>query len=441
MTPSSIDASGLNPHLESTARFIVEPSRLEGSVRVAGAKNAGLKHLVATILSSGEFVLHNIPTGIGDVQVQIAMLERLGKEVQLDESTVIIRESALSSDLKWNSRSIRNTLIVLGALLARTGEGVVPLPGGCDIGVRPFDIHVDIMRKMGADVWQEGGLLGAKCKASRLRGTQLALRIRSTGATENAILMGCLAIGTTKILNPHVHPGIRDLVALLNQMGAKIVINGQESIVVEGVQRLVGAEHRCIPDDVEALTYLLAAAVCHGDLEIRDFPFCHLETPMIYLRESGLRYFACHDQQTLIVHPSKVYPFDISTGPYPSISSDTQPIFTALGLFGNGESRITELRHPCRFQYVEELRKMGARLQVTGDTLHVHGGHRLHGTCVSAIDLRAGAALVLAALGSDGETTIDRAEQIQRGYENIDEKLRSVGGRIRLDINECQGTG
>jgi UDP-N-acetylglucosamine 1-carboxyvinyltransferase len=263
-----------------------------------------------------------------------------------------------------------------------------------------------------------------------LHGSEIFLRIRSTGATENSIIMGVLAKGKTKVWNPHIRPEIIDLISMLNSMGAKIKVNGQESIEIEGVKTLQGTTHKCIPDNMEALTFVIATAITGGEVEIHNFPFEHLEIPMVYLRESGLKYYKSENGNSIIIKKSNIYPVEIATGPYPSLNSDMQPLFAIYGLMSNGESRITDLRFPGRYEYARELNKMGAKTEVDGDMLKLFGGNILHGAEVRSLDLRAGAAFVLAGLVAEGETIVTDFEQVERGYEYVIEKIKALDGNI-----------
>lgn len=404
------------------SEFRISPRSLNGSVTVSGAKNSSLRFLAASLLTSENLVLHNMPTKILDHIIHVEMLEKLGKRIEITGSDLIISEDDFLTELVWEKRSIRNSLLILGTLLAKKGYGKVPLPGGCKLGERKYDLHVEAMKSFGAEVWEEGGCLCAKSKG-KLEGAEIHLKIRSTGATENSILMATLAQGATRIWNPHIRPEIMDLIELLRKMGAKIEVRGQESIIIEGVDTLNGAEHKCISDNVEALTWLVAGAVAGGELEIKNFPLKHLEVPLIHLREAGLKYYISEDKTSVIVRKSECYPIDIATGPYPGINSDMQPIFAVYGLMAQGESRITDLRFPGRYGYAEELAKMGADYEIKGDILIIRGGKKLKGTSVKALDLRAGAALVLAGLVAEGETTITNFEQVKRGYEDIVNKF------------------
>jgi UDP-N-acetylglucosamine 1-carboxyvinyltransferase len=401
---------------------------LKGIVKISGAKNSSLRLLAASILTTESVRLSNYPTGLLDIQIHEKMLVQLGKKIEhLDSSSVkIYQDSAkLQTSLIWEERSIRNTLLILGALLARYGEGKVPLPGGCKLGDRKYDLHVMAMEKLGAIVWEEDNYLCAKARANnRLLGTEVHLPIRSTGATENLILMGSLADGITTIYNPHIRPEIMDLIAMLSAMGANIKVYGQRSIEIKGVELLRGVDHNVIPDNMEALTWAIGSVITNGDVEIQNFPFEHLEVPLIYLRESGMRFFRGKD--ALIVKGGIPFPIEISTGPYPGINSDMQPLFAVYGTLSKGESRIIDLRFPGRYAYAEELAKLGMRYRIDGHMLVIEGGTTFKGGEVKALDLRAGIALLLAGMTSDEEVIIEDDWQIYRGYENLKEKLSNL---------------
>lgn len=415
-------------------KAIVSKSSLIGEVTISGAKNNSLRLLVASLLSSGKLTLKNCPVSIMDLQIQVEMLEYLGKTISTEGDTIIIEENKkLKSELIWDKRSIRNTLLVLGCLLSRTGFGKVPVPGGCKLGERKYDIHVDIMEKLGAKVWEEGDYLCAESKL-RLKGSDLHLPIRSTGATENGILMGCLAEGRTKIWNPHIRPEIIDMIDMLKAMGVKIIVNGQESIEVFGVESLdAQCVHTCIPDNMEALTFAIAAAITGGEVEIYNFPFKHLEVPMIYLRESGMKFYKSYDSNSLIVKKGNIYPIEIATGPYPSLNSDMQPLFASYALFAKGKSKIVDLRFTGRYAYSEEFNKLGAKSFTSGDILIIEGGQKLRGAKTMAVDLRAGAALTLVGMGIADKTEIENFEQVLRGYNNFVQKANSIGGIIKIE--------
>lgn len=413
------------------SKMTVRPGRLSGKVKLSGAKNAGLKLLTASILTSERVILQNSPNQLLDMKVHVNMLEKMGKTCLMEGDTLVIDENTeLNPDLIWSDRSIRNSLLMLGSLTTRFGKGKVPLPGGCRLGDRKYDIHVVIFKSMGAHVFEDGNYLCAEVESGRLRGCDIELPMRSTGATENAILMGCLANGKTTVWNPHIRPEIINLVEMLNSMGAQIEVFGQKCIVIHGVESLNGVKYKVIPDNMEALTWAIGASITGGDVEICDFPFDHLDVPLTYLRESGMNFY--RGQNSLIVRGSTPYPIEISTGPYPGINSDMQPLFAVYGAMCKGTSKIVDLRFPGRYGYSEELSKMGMKSAIHGDVLEIYGGNKLKGAEVKALDLRAGIALLLAGLTAEGETVIENAWQIFRGYENLIEKLSLLGVKIEL---------
>lgn len=402
----------------------VQKSRLIGQVEVSGAKNSALKLLTASVLTSEPIELLRSPNGLLDMQVHIAMLEKMGKTCDIVGDYLKIEENQnINCELTWNERSIRNSLLILGALTTRFGQGKVPLPGGCPLGDRKYDLHVMILEQMGAKVWEEEGYLCAKANG-KLKGCDIHLPLRSTGATENVILCGTLTTGKTTVWNPHIRPEILDLIEMLRKMGAKIRVFGQKCIEIEGVEELRGVKHTVVPDNMEAITWAIASGITNGDVEITNFPFEHLEVPLVFLRESGMKYF--RGENSLIVRGGTPYPIEISTGPYPGINSDMQPLFAVYGACSQGESKIVDLRFPGRYGYAEELAKMGMDYSVYGDMLKIHGGNKLNGATVKALDLRAGIALLLAGLVADGETIIEDAWQIERGYENLNGKLLNL---------------
>jgi UDP-N-acetylglucosamine 1-carboxyvinyltransferase len=407
------------------SKLIITKATLSGKVVVSGAKNSGLKLLTASILTSGKVEIFNSPNGLLDMQVHIGMLEKMGKTCLIEGNYLKIEEpKQLDTNLLWDERSIRNSLLMLGCLTTRFGGGRVPLPGGCKLGERKYDIHVKILEALGARVFEEEGYLCTEVNNFPLKAADIHLPMRSTGATENAIMASSLAVGTTTIWNPHIRPEIIDLITMLNKMGAKIEVFGQKCIVVEGVRELSGVKHKCIPDNMEALTWAIGAVITGGDVEIVNFPFEHLEVPLAYLKESGMKYY--RGENSLIVRGGSPYPIEISTGPYPGINSDMQPLFAIYGAVSKGTSKIIDLRFPGRYAYAEEMAKMGVNYEVDGDMLIIHGGNKLQGAVVKASDLRAGISLLLAGLVAEGTTTIENAWQIERGYENIHEKLQSL---------------
>lgn len=402
----------------------IHKSRLVGQVELSGAKNSALKLLTASVLTSEPIELYRSPNGLLDMQVHIGMLQKMGKNCLEGDNYLRIEEKQeIKHELLWEERSIRNSLLILGSLTTRFGEGKVPLPGGCKLGDRKFDLHIMILEQMGVKVWEEDGYICTKSDG-RLKGCDIHLPIRSTGATENSILCATLAKGITTVWNPHIRPEILDLISMLQKMGAKIEVFGQKCIVIEGVERLRGVQHTVIPDNMEAITWAIASVITNGDIEIINFPFEHLEVPLVFLRESGMKFFK--GDNSLIVRGGTPYPIEISTGPYPGINSDMQPLFAVYGACSKGESKIVDLRFPGRYGYAEELAKMGVNYSIDGDLLKIHGGRKLQGASVKALDLRAGMALLLAGLVAEGETIIEDAWQIERGYENLRVKLKQL---------------
>lgn len=414
----------------------ISKSRLEGQVSLAGAKNSALRLLAASILTNETLELSNYPAELLDAQVHVKMLHALGKTTKLlsKDKIQIAENQALKNELIWPGRSIRNTLLILGALTARYGQGKVPLPGGCKLGERKYDLHVMLLEKFGARVYEEDEYLCTE-SPNGLIGTDIYLPIRSTGATENAILAGSLAKGVTRIWNPHIRPEILDLIAMLNSMGAKITVYGQEHIEIQGVEMLRGTKHQVIADNMEAITWLAAAVITKGDIEIIDFPYADLEVVLAHLKAAGAKLY--QGENSLIVRGGACYPVEISTGPHPGINSDVQPILAAWATQACGESRIIDLRFPGRYGYAEEMAKMGLKYQVEGHMLKIYGqGGGLFGARVKALDLRAGIALTLCGLAAENETIITDAWQIGRGYVNLIPKLKSLGAACSGSIEE-----
>lgn len=409
----------------------IYPSKLNGELSITGAKNAVLKYLTSSILTDRTIVLSNYPSQMLDVQVHEEMLIALGKKIVHNTEGCVISGAIEKSELIWDKRSIRNTLLMLGCILAKTGYAKVPLPGGCSLGDRKFDIHIDLIRAMGGEVWEENGYLYAKCQG-RLIGCDYHLRMRSTGATENAIMMATLAKGTSRIWNPHIRPEILDLIKLLNKMGADITVNGPESIIIKGKEELPNnVSHESLGDNMQALTYLIAGGLAGNELTIRDFPFEDLEIPLKFLEFSGLNYY--RNRNDLIVRKCTPYPIDISTGPYPGINSDMQPLFAVWAAMAKGKSTITDLRFKGRYAYADELAKMGVSSKIDGNTLEIEGGNTIHGGYVTALDLRAGAALMLMALIADSPTVINDFWMVERGYDNVETIMTNIGIKIEKD--------
>lgn len=411
-------------------KLIVKKSVVSGKLSLSGAKNSALRMLAASLLTKNDIVLNNCPTNLIDMSIHTKMLRMLNKSISIRGDKLIISEHRpLAFELNWQGQSIRNTLLLLGALLARFGIAKVPLPGGCKLGNRPFDLHENILRKMGASFWHDDNYIYAESKG-KLQGVEIYLPIASNGATENSIITGCLAQGTTLVRNAHITPEILDLVSLLKKMGAKICII-DNNIIINGVNRLSGAEHNIIYDNVEAITYVIATAITGGELEILNFPINTLKNILYKLQKIGI-HFNQNGNNLHILGRKKYVSFDICAGIYPAIYSDMQPLFASLALFSNGKSSIRDFRWPNRYYYVPEFKKLRAKAYIKDGKLYIIGNNNLVGTKLKANDIRSGASLLLAALGTHGTSTIYNAWQLDRGYEHIADKLRSINCNVEM---------
>ena len=404
---------------------------LEGEVRISGAKNAALPILAATLLADGPVKIGNIPH-LHDVTTTMELLGRMGVDLVVDERMNIevdctaIRELFAPYDLV---KSMRASILVLGPMLARFGKAVVSLPGGCAIGSRPVNLHVEGLAKMGAEIRIEGGYVHAK--ARRLKATRLVMDLVTVTGTENLMMAATLAEGTTFIENAAREPEVVDLANCLNAMGAKIRGAGSGTITVEGVERLEGTHYDVLPDRIESGTYLVAAAITGGHVRIKDTRPCMLEAVIGKLREAGAEVVAGDNWVELCMGERRPRAINIRTSPYPAFPTDMQAQFTALNVIAEGAATISETVFENRFMHVHELRRMGADIHLTGNTAVTRGIDRLTAAPVMATDLRASASLVLAGLVANGDTTIDRIYHIDRGYEGIEEKLAKLGARIR----------
>ena len=417
--------------IEKDLVYTVKPSIIEGEVTINGAKNSALRLLAASILTDENIHILNYPDQLRDAVIHVEMLKKLGKVCKVEEGEIFISQNTdLKTKLEWDQRSIRNTLLILGGLLAKYGEGAVPLPGGCKIGERKYDFHINIFKTLGADVWEDEKYLYARSKG-KLVGGIVELPLRSTGATENTLICGSLAKGVTTLLNPHLTPEVKDLINFLRKSGVHIDVFGQERIEIHGVESLKGTQYTVLPDRMEAFSWLVAAAVSGGELHIKNFPFNTMEVALQYLEYSGVKLFRSENE--VIVKGGRCYPFEISTGAHPAIHSDIQPLFAVFGASANGLSKIIEHRYPERFAYAKDFRAMGVDAQVKGNELHIQGGSKITGAVVNAHDLRAGIALVfLACLAEPGsETLIRNAWQVERGYNDIIKKLNDTGVQIK----------
>ncbi len=356
----------------------------------------------------------------------------MGVELQVDEKMAIqVNASTLNSAVAPYGlvKTMRASILVLGPLLARYGKAEVSLPGGCAIGSRPVNLHLKGLEAMGTDIVFEGGYI--KAKARRLKGTRIFMDMISVTGTENLMMAATLAKGTTVIENAAKEPEIMDLASALNDMGARIEGAGTDQIVIDGVEELGGTHHRVIPDRIEAGTFLLAALVSGGKIKLRDVQPHYMEAVLGKLSEAGAMIEIGEDWVTLESPEEQIQPVSIRTSPYPGFPTDMQAQFVLLNSIANGISTVVETVFENRFMHIHELRRMGANIELDGNTAVIQGVNQLNGAPVMATDLRASACLVLAGLIAEGETTIDRIYHIDRGYECIDEKLAQIGACIK----------
>ena len=404
---------------------------LEGEIRISGAKNAALPILAATLLADGPVKVGNIPH-LHDITTTMELLGRMGVELVVDERMNIEVDCATIRDLFAPYelvKSMRASILVLGPMLARFGKAVVSLPGGCAIGSRPVNLHIEGLTKMGADIRVEGGYIHAK--ARRLKAARLVMDLVTVTGTENLMMAATLAEGTTLIENAAREPEVVDLAGCLNAMGAKIRGAGSDTITVEGVERLNGARYDILPDRIESGTYLVAAAITGGRVRIKDTRPHMLEAIIEKLREAGAEVTVGDHWVDLDMRGRRPHAINIRTSPYPAFPTDMQAQFTALNVVAEGTATISETVFENRFMHVHELQRMGADIQLAGNTAVTRGVERLTAAPVMATDLRASASLVLAGLVADGDTAVDRIYHIDRGYESIEEKLAKLGARIR----------
>ncbi len=404
---------------------------LYGEVRIAGAKNAALPILAATLLADGPMSVGNVPH-LHDITTTMELLGGMGITLVVDEKmsievdTSTIKEFYAPYELV---KTMRASILVLGPMLSRFGQADVSLPGGCAIGSRPVNLHIDGLRAMGADIDVEGGYIRARAK--RLHGARIVMDMVSVTGTENLMMAATLAEGTSLIENAAREPEVVDLADCLNKMGAKVSGAGTSTITIEGVERLNGTHYDVLPDRIETGTYLVAAAMTGGRVKMRDTCPDLLDAVTQKLREAGADIEVGKDWMTLDMQGRRPKAVDVHTAPYPAFPTDMQAQFTALNSVAEGVGIVTETVFENRFMHVQELQRMGARIRLEGNTAICTGVERLTGAPVMATDLRASASLVLAALVADGETLVDRIYHIDRGYQNIEEKLSGLGGKIR----------
>lgn len=406
--------------------------RLNGEIKISGAKNAALKHICASLLSGDQITLNNMPNTLRDIQSSIELLTHLGTKIEVEGDIMKLATPKLKTSTAPYEivRKMRASILVLGPLLARFGQAKVSLPGGCAIGTRPVDLHVEGLKQMGAQIKLEDGYINAHVPDGRLKGTKILFSKVSVGATENLMMAACLADGVTTLSNAAKEPEITDIANLLIAMGAKIDGAGTDTITIEGVEKLHGATHAVIPDRIETGTYMIALAMTGGDLTLKNARIDTLTSLIGLLEKAGVEITQTGDDIHLHRNGHGLQSVDIMTEPYPGFPTDLQAQLMAMLTIADGAGMITETIFENRFMHVPELCRMGADITVHGNSAMVRGVKSLKGAQVMATDLRASVALVLAGLVAKGETQINRIYHLERGYENLVGKLSACGADI-----------
>ena len=409
---------------------------LHGEVAISGAKNAVLPILCATLLADAPVEILNVPH-LHDVVTTIKLLGELGATVEFDQGTLARGSSLVVDPRSVNQhvapyelvKTMRASILVLGPLLARHGAAEVSLPGGCAIGSRPVDQHIKGLQALGAEIMVENGFI--KARADRLKGGRFVFDLVTVTGTENVMAAATLADGTTVLENAAMEPEVTDLADCLNALGARIEGAGTSRITIHGVERLSGGRHSVLPDRIETGTFLVAAAMTGGRVTARNARPDTLDAVLLKLAEAGAEVSTSDDSITVDMHGRRARAVSLTTAPYPAFPTDMQAQFMALNCVAEGVGVISETIFENRFMHVNELLRLGADIQVDGHTAIVRGVERLSGAPVMATDLRASASLILAGLVAQGDTTIDRIYHLDRGYENIEQKLSALGARIR----------
>ena len=406
---------------------------LKGRIRISGAKNAALPLMIASLLTDDTLRISNIPH-LHDITTTMELLGQLGVRLQVDEKLAIETDASGVGSVRAPYdlvKTMRASILVLGPLTARFGRAEVSLPGGCAIGSRPVNLHIKGLKSMGAEIRIENGYIIADTGGSKLRGARIFMDMISVTGTENIMMAATLAEGVTTIENAAREPEVVDLADCLNAMGANISGAGSDEIMIEGVERLHGADHQVIPDRVEAGTFLVAAAISGGEIRINDVIPRHLEAVLDKLREAGCGLKSGEDWIELTTPESRLRSVNIRTAPYPAFPTDMQAQFVLLNSVADSTATVVETVFENRYMHVHELQRMGANIELDGNTAVIKGVKSLYAAPVMATDLRASACLVLAGLVARGETTIDRIYHIDRGYHCIEEKLAQLGASIR----------
>lgn len=406
---------------------------LKGEVTVSGAKNAALPIMAATILSSDNVTISNVPH-LKDVTTMMELLGQLGAQLTIDEKMNVQIDSSQINEVVAPYelvKTMRASILVLGPLLARFGKADVSLPGGCAIGTRPVDLHLNALKSMGAEITVKNGFIKARCKNKRLIGKPIVFDTVTVGGTENLMMAACLAEGKTIIKNAAREPEVVDLANFLIEMGAQIKGAGTSTIEIEGVESLSGGQFSVMPDRIEAGTFLAAAAATRGAVLIRKVKPDNLLSMLCKFEEAGANIHIGEDFVELDMEGRRPIPVDISTAPYPGFPTDMQAQFMVINCVAEGSSTIIETIFENRFMHVQELQRMGAQIKLNGNNAMIKGVEKLTGAPVMATDLRASASLILAGLVAEGETKVERIYHVDRGYERIEEKLSMIGADIK----------
>ncbi len=404
---------------------------LNGEVQISGAKNAVLPILAATLLADGPMEISNVPH-LHDVTTTMELLGRMGVQLTVDEKMrITVDPTTITSHVAPYDlvKTMRASILVLGPLVARFGAAEVSLPGGCAIGSRPVDQHIRGLRTLGADITVENGYIVAKAK--RLRGARIVMDMVTVTGTENIMMAAALAHGTTVIENAAQEPEVLDLANCLNAMGAKVSGAGSATIVIEGVERLNGCSYEVLPDRIETGTFLVAGAITQGRVMAKRARPDTLDAVLVKLEEAGAHINTGPDWIEVDMRGNRPKAVNLTTAPYPAFPTDMQAQFIALNAAAEGVGVVTETVFENRFMHIQELQRLGADIRVEGNTAISRGVTTMSGAPLMATDLRASASLVLAGLIASGETTVDRIYHIDRGYENIEEKLGGLGAKIR----------
>jgi len=404
---------------------------LDGEVIISGAKNAALPILISSLLVDGKLTLSNVPH-LQDITTTMSLLGFLGVEMEIDERMNIAADASGLNKVRAPYdlvKTMRASILVLGPLLARMGHAEVSLPGGCAIGSRPVNLHIKGLEAMGADVVIEDGYI--KATADRLKGARIFMDMVSVTGTENLMMAAALAQGTTVIENAAREPEIVDLANCLNAMGAQVSGAGSAELVIDGVDSLHDASHRVISDRIETGTYLVAGAVTRGRVKAKSTDATYLDAVLDKLNEAGADLTIDDDSIEINMHGKQPKAVNIHTAPHPAFPTDMQAQFVTMNSLASGTSKVVETIFENRFMHVQELQRMGAKIDLEGNTAFITGRNKLRGAPVMATDLRASASLVLAGLMADKPTVIDRIYHIDRGYESIEEKLSRLGANIR----------